>query len=239
MAGKRVLHSDEEKDAPTAFWMVGPLVALKGVRMEYNTAASRDVAMERQTAVMTETYSAAKLGLRTVERKVECVADCSVQRGAGTMDAWKVVQKVSTTVVEMVSTKEHYAVGQRVEWRVGVMVVQKEVLTALAMAEQMVAWTAMVLLDAMVPKTERMSAELLGGKKVGVSVAQWVGSKALLRVGEMVVWKEDGRAGSMELPMAVTWAFSRVVSMDFWTVSATDPAKVAKLIAWMVARLVA
>jgi hypothetical protein len=31
------------------------------------------------------------------------------------------------------------------------------------MAEQMVAWTAMLLLDAMVPKTERMSAELLGG----------------------------------------------------------------------------
>ena len=72
-----------------------------------------------------------------------------------------------------------------------------------------------------------------------MSVAQWVGSKALLRVGEMVVWKEDGRAGWMELPMVVTWAFSRVVSMDFWTVSATDPAKVAKLIAWMVARLVA
>ena len=72
-----------------------------------------------------------------------------------------------------------------------------------------------------------------------MSVAQWVDSKALLRVGEMVVWKEDGRAGSMELPMAVTWAFSRVVSMVFWTVSATDPAMVAKLIAWMVARLVA
>ena len=107
MAGKRVLHSDEEKDASTAFWMVGPLVALKGVWMECKTAASRDVAMELQTAVMTETYSAAKLGLRTVERKVKSVADCSVQLGAGTMDAWKVVQKVSTTVVEMVSTKEH------------------------------------------------------------------------------------------------------------------------------------
>ena len=58
------------------------------------------------------------------------------------------------------------------------------------MAEQMVAWTAMLLLDAMVPKTERMSAELLDGYKVGVSVAQWVGSKAPLQVGEMVVWKE-------------------------------------------------
>ena len=124
MAGKRVLHSDEEKDASTAFWMVGPLVALKGVRMEYNTDASRDVAMERQTAVMTETYSAAKLGLRTVERKAECVADCSVQLGADAMDAWKVVQKVSTTVVEMVSTKEHYAVEQRVKWLVEVMVAE-------------------------------------------------------------------------------------------------------------------
>ena len=92
--------------------------------MEYKTAASRDVAMERQTAVMTETYSAAKLGLRTVERKVECLADCSVQLGAGTMDAWKVVQKVSTTVVEMVSTKEHYVVEQRVKWWVEVMVAE-------------------------------------------------------------------------------------------------------------------
>jgi hypothetical protein len=104
--------------------MVGPLEALKGARMECKTAASRDVAMERQTAVMTETYSAAKLGLRTVERKVECVADCSAQLGADRMDAWKVVQKVSTTVVEMVSTKEHYAVDQRVKWWVGVKVAE-------------------------------------------------------------------------------------------------------------------
>jgi hypothetical protein len=55
----------------------------------------------------------------------------------------------------------------------------------------------------------------------------------------MVAWKEDGRAGSMALPKAVTWAFSRVVSMDVWTVAATDPAMVAKLVAWMVARLAA
>ena len=99
------------------------------------------------------------------------------------------------------------------------------------MAEQMVAWTAMLLLDAMVPKTERMLVGLLGGKKVGVSVAQWVGSKAPLRVGEMVVWKEDRRVGSMELPMVVTWAFLRDVSMDFWTVAATDSAKVSMLVA--------
>ena len=80
---------------------------------------------------------------------------------------------------------------------------------------------------------------MLGGKRVGASVAKWVGSKVPLWVGEMVVWKEDGRAGSMALPMAVTWAFSRVVSMDVWTVAATDPAMVAKLVAWMVARLAA
>ena len=192
---------------------------------------------------MTEKYSAAKLGLRTVERKVECMADCSVQLRADAMDSWKVVQKVSRTVVEMVSTKEYNAVVRRVERWVGLMdakwVAPKEVSTALAMAEQTVALTAMLLVDAMAPKTERLSAELLGGKRVGASVAKWVGSKVPLWVGEMVAWKEDGRAGSMALPKAVTWAFSRVVSMDVWTVAATDPAMVAKLVAWMVARLAA
>ncbi len=57
-----------------------------------------------------------------------------------------------------------------------------------------------------------------------MSVAQVVGLKAPLQVGEMVVWKEYGQAVSMELPMVVTWAFSRVVPMDFWTVAAMDSA---------------